>query len=81
MDEDIKLPLNRKRAILARDHKELRAVQKDLKRKLREAKNKYGEDGCQNVTEQYKRGVEWDEMDDRLQQACLWSSGGPRICY
>ncbi len=44
INKDIKLLLNKKkRAFVARDLKELKAVQKDLKKKLREGKNNYRE--------------------------------------
>ncbi len=44
INKDIKSLLNRKkRAFMAKDREELRAVQKELKRKLREAKNNYRE--------------------------------------
>ncbi len=56
---------------MARDHEELRAIQKEVKRKLKEAKNKYSTG----------RGLrpKWDRTC-RKQRARLQSTGGPRIC-
>lgn len=79
---EIKSLLNgKKRAFMAKDRDELRAVQKELKEKTERGQEQLQGEDCQNGTEQHKGGVDWDETGDRLQPAITHSSRGPRICY